>query len=116
MKQNSISELPNLRSDCYENIFNVYQNESGQYYYNILQTISLPDNLPQGYFKEYSIVYGDTWPLISYKNYNTPNLWWLILLANKIINPILQPQIGDKINVLINDIARTVIAQIRSTD
>lgn len=112
MKQNSIKDLPNLRSDCFENIFNVYQNEFGQYYYNILQTISIPDNLPRGYFKQYNIVYGDTWPLISYKNYETPNLWWLILLTNKINDPTKQPKIGDKIDILINEAARAVISQI----
>lgn len=116
MKQNSIKDLPNLRPDCYENIFNVYVDTNSLYFYNILQTISFPDNLPSGYYKEYNIVYGDTWPLISYKNYNTPNLWWLILLANKINNPTIQPQVGQKINVPNNDIARSVLTQITQSE
>jgi nucleoid-associated protein YgaU len=116
MKQNSIKDLPKLRPDCYENIFNIYEDINGLYFYNILQTISLPDNLPKGYYKEYNVVYGDTWPLISYKNYDTPNLWWLILMANKINNPTVQPQAGQKIDILNNNVARSVLSQIKITE
>jgi nucleoid-associated protein YgaU len=118
MKQNSIKDqsLPKLRPDNYENIFNVYIDSNDMYFYNILQTISFPTNLPKGYFNEYNIVYGDTWPLISYKTYNTPNLWWVILLANDIINPVNQPQIGEKIKVPINSVAQAILQQISSND
>lgn len=118
MKQNSIKDtaLPKLRSDNYENIFNVYLDRDDMYFYNILQTISFPTNLPKGYYNEYNVVYGDTWPLISYKNYNTPNLWWIILLANNIINPVIQPQIGQSVNIPVNSVAQAVIQQINSNE
>jgi hypothetical protein len=87
MKQNQISELPKLDAENIENMFNVYQDSQGMYYYNLFQTIEFPQNLPPNLFTPYTIKYGDTWPFISYKTLNSPNLWWAILLSNNIIDP-----------------------------
>jgi hypothetical protein len=87
MYQNDISELKQLTYENIENIFTVYQDENNQYYYNLLNTIQFPDNLPESFFITYTIKYGDTWPLISYKMYGDIKLWWIITLANNIINP-----------------------------
>jgi LysM repeat protein len=88
MKQNNIQDLPLLTQDRYENIFNVYQDENNNYYYNLLNTIVLPPNLPDSLFTSYITKPGDTLPFISYKNYDTINLWWAICIANNITNPI----------------------------
>lgn len=112
MNQNSISDLPRLRSDSYESIFNVHLTEDGYYYYNLLQTLSLPENLPAGYFDTYTITYGDTWPFISYKTYKTPNLWWLILYANNIINPVEPLQPGTQIRTLKTEVVKIIISQL----
>jgi nucleoid-associated protein YgaU len=112
MKQNSITDLPNLRSENYENIFNVYTDTDGHYYYNLLQTITLPDNLPDGYFNSYNILHGDTWPYISYKVYNTPNMWWLILQVNNISDPTQQPTPGAQIKILQMSVVKDILAQI----
>ena len=112
MKQNQIPALEKLHPENMENIFNVYQEADGLYYYNLLQTIAFPQNLPLTLFTNYTISYGDTWPFISYKNYNTPNLWWIILLANNIQNP-LEPLLpGTTIKVPINVVVKDVLAQI----
>ena len=84
MKQNEIADLTPLNTENLEKIFNVYQDPTGHYFYNLLQTIVFPTDLPESLFQTYSVKHGDTWPFISYKAYNTPNLWWLILLANDI--------------------------------
>jgi hypothetical protein len=112
MYQNSIPELPKLRNENYENIFNLHTDKEGRYFYNLLQTVIVPDNLPAGYYEQYNVVYGDTWPLISYKNYQTPNLWWLIVSVNGIINPTEQPQTGTQIRILKSQFASLVINQI----
>jgi hypothetical protein len=88
MYQNNISELPVLPNESFENIFNVYQDENKKYYYNLLQTIQFPANLPSALFDNYLVQYGDTWPTISYKAYGDIKLWWVVALANNIINPI----------------------------
>ena len=114
MKQNQIEDLPKLDFESYENIFNVYQTKTGMYYYNIIQTINFPQNLPAALFDTYVISYGDTWPFISYKTIGTPNMWWIILLANNIINPIAPLVNGTIIKIPKLPVVREVMAQIIS--
>lgn len=112
MKQNEIIGLPKLDNENYENIFSVNSDTDGYYFYNLLQTIQLPSDLPAGYYATYDIEYGDTWPFISYKAYNTPNLWWVIALTNNIDNPTKQPTPGSSIRLLKLDIVKTILSQI----
>lgn len=113
MKQNQIDELPKLDFENLENIFNVYQNENGMYFYNLLQTVVFPQNLPLNLFDFYTIQYGDTWPYISYKTLNTPNLWWLILLANNIRNPLTPLVNATTIKIPTIAVVREVLSQLR---
>ena len=112
MKQNQIKELKRLTNESYENIFNVHQDENGLYFYNLLQTVQFPQNLPPNLFTRYTIVYGDTWPFISFKTLKTPNLWWLILLANGINNPLAPLLQGDTVQIPIPAVVREVLSQI----
>lgn len=116
MFQNSITDLPKLKNDNYANIFNIYTDEDDRYFYNLLQTIDLPNDLPEGYYGIYNAVYGDTWPLVSYKIYRSPNLWWLVVAANNIINPTSQPQPGQQIKFLRTRFASLVISQLTTQD
>jgi len=113
MKQNQTKGLPVLDSENYENIFNVYQESNGMHYYNLLQTVVFPKNLPPGMFDSYAVGHGDTWPLISYKTYNTPNLWWLIVLANEIDNPVLQPEPGTFLFIPNEGIVKEILNEIK---
>ncbi len=114
MTQNQIPELPRLRQENYENIFNVYQDENDKYFYNLLQNIVLPTNLPKNYFNEYNTVYGDTWPLISYKNYKTTNLWWIILSSNNIVDPTQIVPPSTKLKILKSEVVSLVLSQINT--
>jgi nucleoid-associated protein YgaU len=117
MKQNNISTLPRLRDENFENIFNVYEDpETSAYYYNLIQTISFPQNLPDGYFTPYTITYGDTWPYIAYKIYKNPNVWWILILANNIQNPTKLPENGTIIKAPKPTVLRTVLAQLKTED
>lgn len=116
MTQNQIKDLPRLRTENMENIFNVYIDKNKQYFYNLLQTIALPSNLPKTYFDTYTATYQDTWPLISYKTLKTPNLWWLLLITNNIINPVQQPSIGTTIKIPKDFLVTTILTQINSTN
>jgi len=114
MNQNSIYNLPRLNSTKYENIFNIYTDVDNKYYYNLLQTIAFPDNLPNSFFIQYVVGNQDAWSLISYKMYNTIDLWWIILLANAITNP-LEPLIpGTVLKIPNAAIVQDVLAQITS--
>lgn len=112
MFQNTFPDLPKLDNENYENIFNVYLDENGYYFYNLLQTVVIPSDLPEGYYDNYSVVYGDTWPFISYKIYNTPNLWWVILSVNNIANPTEQPKPGQQIQILKSRYVTNILNQI----
>jgi hypothetical protein len=111
VKQNQLKELPRLNAENFENIFNVYQDQDGMYFYNLLQTIIFPQNLPANLFTQYVVAYGDTWPFISFKALGSPNLWWIILLANNIQNP-LEPLVnGTIIKIPIMDVVKEVLTQ-----
>lgn len=112
MKQNQITNLERLSPENLENIFNVYKDQDGMYFYNLLQTIVFPRNLPPSLFTTYSSVYGDTWPFISFKTLNNPNLWWLILLANNIDNPTTAIPNGTVILIPKQAVVQEIISQI----
>ena len=114
-KQNQISTLPRLDSELMVNIFHVYQQkDTGRYYYNLLQNISFPQDLPASFFNEYVFQYEDSWPLVSYKHYNTPNLWWIILLANNIMDPTKFPEVGSALKIPTKQTVDLVIQKINS--
>ena len=113
MKQNQIEELESLRYENMESIFNVYQEENGLYYYNLFQNIVFPNDLPLNLFEAYPVTYGDTWPYISYKTLGSPNLWWIIMLANGIMNPLKAPEVGEYLKIPIPTVVNAVINQIR---
>lgn len=110
-KQNQIDELPRLRTENYENIFSVNLDQDNRYFYNLLQTIKFPDNLPKNFYKTYITKTGDTYPFISYKVYNTPNLWWVITAFNKIDNPIPILEPGVVLNIPVFDVVRSILTQ-----
>ena len=115
MKHNEITSLQKINIENLENIFNVYQDKNGMYFYNLLQTIVFPTDLPQNLFDKYIIGYGDTWPLISYKTLKNTGLWWIILLANNIQNPISPgPVPGTVLKIPIMDVVKEVLVQMRS--
>ena len=109
MKQKTIQELPKLKSENLENIFNMYQDETGLYYYNMFQSIVFPQDLPPTVFTGYIVAHGDTWPLISFKTLKSPNLWWILMLANNISNPLIFPEIGSKIKVPIDSVVTAIL-------
>jgi nucleoid-associated protein YgaU len=111
MNQNQIRELPKLETEQLENIFNVHQTEKGYYYYNLIETVSLPESLPPSFFTSYNIAPADTWPYISYKVFKNPNVWWLILLINKIQNPLLPLPIGETILIPTPSVAQMILAE-----
>jgi LysM repeat protein len=112
MYQNEIPDLPRLPDERYENIFQVFQDEDDRYYYNLLETINFPENLPPGFFSTYNVQPGDTYPFISYKLYKTIHMWWVICLVNKINNPTSPLTAGTPLKVPTLNIVREIIRQI----
>jgi LysM repeat protein len=112
MDQNQITDLPLLNQENYENIFNVYKDENNRYYYNLLQSVVIPSNLPESFFTKYTVVYGDTLPYVSYKTLGDIHLWWVIANINKIIDPTKQLMPNDVLKIPTPSVLRSILNQI----
>lgn len=99
---NEIDDLPTLDPTFYENIFKVYQKDS-YYFFNILRKVTLvnEDKAVDPELYDNVIIDGPySWTLISYKEYGTINLWWLICSINNIKNPVKLPEVGSIIKII----------------
>ncbi len=103
-----------ISGEKYERNLPLYQDADQRYFYNLLQTLSLPTKLPLEYYGSYTIRYGDTWPLISYNIYGSTNLYWLVLEANKILDPTLPLIPGTDILFFIKDLASAILTQLNT--
>jgi len=85
--QNDTKDLPRLDLSRYENIFKVNKNNNF-YFYNILKNVNFPDELNEDLYTVKTVNTRRPLTSISHEMYGTQNLWWLILLVNKIRNPV----------------------------
>ena len=113
--QNNIEELVDLEIYRYENIFKVYNTgEKDFYFYNILKTINLPDNLDNNFFGFINLKKRIPLTTLSYEIYGTTYLWWLILIVNKIKNTIRDLPSSKKIRYVKNEFIKDVTDSIKS--
>lgn len=112
--QNKIKALPSLKNTRYENIFKLYQTENiNQYYYNLLQSIYLPENINED-FVYYQLVNDKIpWTIISFNAYKTIDLWWLICLTNKVYNPVKYPDRGTLLKIIKPLYVNTILNEIK---
>jgi len=112
-KQNNITELPSLNNYRYENLFNVYQNEANQYFYNLLSKVNFPANMDETYYTTYTVENDNLpWTFISNKFYGTIYLWWIICASNQINNPVYFPKAGTILKILNPIIVRNILQQL----
>jgi hypothetical protein len=101
----------------YENIFNMYQfdtdNNDNYVFYNILSKLILPSNLDDNIFEYYMVDSEMPLTTLSYKFYKTQHLWWLILLANNIKNPVKLIKSGSSIRVIKPEYLATIYDSIK---
>ncbi len=114
--QNEIPELTSLPRDRYENIFNVYKSskEGTEYYfYNILKKITIDaDNIDPEVFKYIQVSRRLPWTALSYQEYTTQHLWWLLLATNNKNNPVILPQVGDVLRVIKREYVGDILNQL----
>ena len=87
------SNISQLSQYSYEKIFKVYE-EEGKLAYNIIKTVHIPAKIDPGIVEHRRIVGTTSWTQLSFDMYGTIKLWWLILVTNKILNPVKLPQPG----------------------
>ena len=117
-KQNDNNNLKKLDYRSLANIFNVYNTkkiEGNTKIYNLNRTVNVLglDNIAEGNYFEYVVETSDTWTLISYKNYGTIRLWWLVLKMNNIIDPTQDPEVGTVLRLLNENLVNTLLTAIR---
>jgi len=112
--QSKIKDLPALSRQRYENIFKLYKNNRGQYYYNINKTVVFPENIDDTKISYITVKQKQAWTTISYHVYKTIELWWLICLLNKIENPLKHPEPGTVLKVLNYDAVNDVLIEIQN--
>lgn len=111
-RQNQISELPSIARTRYENIFRLYKTEKNQYFYNLLQSLYIDGDIDISKITNITIKKSLPWSIISYNAYGTMDLWWLIMLTNKIYNPIKQPDAGVVLKVVKHEYVDAVLQEI----
>ncbi len=101
MKQNDINDnnVRVLNSYNYAQGFNVYQDQDGFYYYNLLKNVTFPENIASNLFTLVRPRPQELLPQFSYRVYDVVDLWWLIAKVNNIDNPLetLNPEIPLKV-------------------
>lgn len=113
MKQNEFKDLPKLSPSRYENFFNIYTDEYDYKFYNILKSINIFSSENSEIEESYFVQPIDSWTYISYKKYNTTDLWWLVCEYNNIQNPLDFPDPGTELKILKSEYVSYVIAEIR---
>lgn len=118
LRHNSVKDLTTdkISPINYENIFNVHTNTDSQYYYNILKTVIVPQDLSETYYSLYTIKTGDTWTGLSKTFYGDVRAWWIICIANNIFNPTEMPTVGKQVKILTRTIAKNILSIINTTE
>ena len=107
-------ELVRLSDYEYENIFKMYKTGDGFFGYNILRTVILPEDIQP---ELYDVVLVDrqmSWTNLSFLEYGTIKLWWLICITNKIQNPVQFPAQGMKLKIIKKEFVSQLINRIKS--
>lgn len=84
--QNQTDNLPSISNQRYESIFKIYDVEdtdSNYRFYNILNKVTIPDDIDESLLGTISLNVKIPWTILSYRLYKTQFLWWLIFLLNK---------------------------------
>jgi LysM repeat protein len=111
-KQKDLPQLPNLSNNNLETLFYVDQDEEGNYFYDLSDTIYVEtEGMNPTYYVEYDVQSNDTLFSIAKKFYETYNLWWAVAITNNIDDPF---QLGDMVGETIKILKKPVLGQMMS--
>ena len=117
MKRNDITDIDvKIFFQNYENLFNVYEDVDGNYFYNINRKVNVPEQLSPDSYEDYVLQVGDTWTTLAHLYYSDVRLWWIILASNPEQNPVLLPVPGEIIRMLNPNVVQIILSSIRSAD
>lgn len=110
--QNKITDLPTLEDTRYENVFKLAKSDKF-FFYNIIKKISIPEDLQSDIYFEYRVNSNMPWTTLSNEIYGTQDLWWLICLTNRILNPIDNPELGSVYKIIKPDYINVILQEIK---
>jgi hypothetical protein len=105
-----------ITSANYENIFNVYTDENGFYYFDLLKKVDFPENLDPTVYDYYETVGTETYPNMAFKFYKNVTLWWIICAANHIDNPVEQPPAGVMLKIIKPEYVKNILSKINQNE
>lgn len=116
--QNAVDDLPSLDNFRYENIFKISQTgDKNFYFYNIIKTISVPDDIDSNLYETITVPQNLPLTSLSYDIYGTQHLWWLIMIVNKIDNPMQLAKRGVALKIIkpsyVNDVIDSILTQLQ---
>lgn len=99
------------------NLFNI-ELRNGKYEFNSNKTVIIngsQDAIQELYFiHRFSM--GDSWASISFKYYDTTDLWWIICKFNNVVNPNIIPAIGTIIMIPKKDLVDFILREITTSE
>ena len=102
-----------LKKYSMANMFDVV-NKGSLSYFNLCKRLSFNiEDIDDSYFNYYILKDTDTWTAISYKFYETPELWWLICKFNNVQNPFSEIVAGKEIKVPTKEVVESILHIIR---
>lgn len=103
-----------LHSYDYANLFDVYTDEDGFSYFNLLNSLVIEGDIDDSLYTEVFFNEEESWYGLSTRFYSTPRLWWTILIANNVINPFNDKKTGDKVKILKKEVITEILANINT--
>lgn len=102
--------LGKINDYSFENFLRIYKNKDQQFFYNILSnTVFINEELDPITFYEVRVQTAVPWTTLSYNEYRTMHLWWLIMEVNKIRNPLDYPKPGTVLKILYPQYVKFVV-------
>ena len=105
----SLLKSLDLKITDFENGLNVYQDNRGNWFYNLNQTTKF--EIDESLLLEYTCTYDSHWPLIAYNIYGSARLAWMLMRLNNVTTAnVFQPIFaGQKIKYIDKAYLRTII-------
>jgi len=99
----------------YLRLFPIMLDDDGEYFLNIFRSYSINDDLliDSLYFETYEVKEDDWWELIANDLYESVNFWWIPPIANKVVNPFEELEIGTNLQILRKSILPILVREIR---
>lgn len=115
-KRSQATELGLISDEFYENIFSVYKIDK-HFILNIMKKVTLPNGSIDEEYIYYKVInYSAPWTNISFSEYGSIKLWWLVCVMNNITNPVYNVPSGSVLKFLKPEYVSAVLQVINQNE